>query len=134
MSKQPDPGGETKTTERDWYLVKLSVPWVVNGVDGVQDAINIAISEVGRRIEDASHTRGVDLDVQMVSCPNQTCGTVTEAVLLVAEKALVGLRVEANVRAKDPDHSRQVACRELGKHLEDAPLEPVEVTQSSFDT
>lgn len=132
-SEDPSSMGTTQETEREWYEVTLSVPWIVKGVDGPQDAINIAVAEVGDRTQEADHTRYVNLDIQTVGCVGQSCDATTDAVLLVADMALVGLRIEAVVRAKSPDHSEQVACRELGKHLGDMPLEPYGVSEADVE-
>ncbi|MFC7252013.1 DUF555 domain-containing protein [Halomicroarcula sp. GCM10025324] len=56
------------THAEDWYQVRLTLPWVVPGAPGVQDAINIAVAEVGRRA-DASAVHSADISVQDVACP-----------------------------------------------------------------
>jgi uncharacterized protein (UPF0212 family) len=69
--------------------VTLSVPWLVRGAHAVQDAINIAVSEVGARVSEADspHVDYCDISTQTRSCT--TCGTPIEAVLVVAETAIV---------------------------------------------
>lgn len=103
----------------DWYAVTLSVPWVVKGVTHPQDAINIAVSEVGRRT-DNTKTRNRNIAVQTLACPN--CDGQTEAVLMTADMAMVGLMMNVEVSANSPDHSKQVAKREIGQCLEGIPL------------
>lgn len=113
---------DEQKSEYEWYLVQMTIPWTVNGVDGVQDAINIAISEVGKKTEEA-RTRQNDINVHAISCPNDSCDTKQEAVLLVGEMAMVGLALDTEVQATDVDHSRKVAITELGQYLEDVPIE-----------
>ena len=43
-------------TDAEQYRVTLSIPWLVRGVDSIQDAVNIAVSEVGRRVATAETT------------------------------------------------------------------------------
>ena len=106
----------------------FSLPWIVQGADTPQDAIDIAVSEVGKRIENADgKTRNADLSVQQLHCSE--CGAPTEALLLVAGTALVGLLLTLEVRAASPDTAELVARREIGPHLPDTPLTTVDVVR-----
>jgi uncharacterized protein (UPF0212 family) len=51
------------------YCVTLSVPWLVRGAHAVQDAINIAVSEVGTRVieADTPHVDHCDISIQTLS-------------------------------------------------------------------
>lgn len=113
-------------TEPEQYRVTLSIPWLVRGVDSVQDAVNIAVSEVGRRVATAETTdvSTGEITVQTLSCTN--CGATTEAALVVAETALVGLALECTVAAQSPDDAESTVRRELGSEFEDVPLVPIE--------
>ena len=115
-----------RVTERKQYRVTLSIPWLVRGVDSVQDAVNIAVSEVGRRVATAEtapvSTGGIT--VQTLHCAN--CGATTEAALVVAETALVGLALECTVAARSPEDAESTVRRELGAEFEDIPLVPIE--------
>ncbi|MDX1746817.1 MAG: DUF555 domain-containing protein, partial [Halobacteriales archaeon] len=113
-------------TEREQFRVTLSIPWLVRGVDSVQDAVNIAVSEVGRRVTTAEPTpvSTGEITVQTLSCTN--CGATTEAALVVAETALVGLALECTVTAQSPDDAESTVRRELGSEFEDVPLVPIE--------
>jgi uncharacterized protein (UPF0212 family) len=113
-------------TEREQFRVTLSIPWLVRGVDSVQDAVNIAVSEVGRRVATAETTpvSTGEITVQTLSCTN--CGVTTEAALVVSETALVGLALECTVTAQSPDDAESTVRRELGSEFEDVPLVPIE--------
>ncbi|AZH25943.1 DUF555 domain-containing protein [Haloplanus aerogenes] len=107
------------------YWVTLSVPWLVRGAHAVQDTINIAVSGVGTRVSeaDAPHVDHCDISIQTLSCT--TCGTPMEAVLVVAETALVGLTLECTVTARPTEDAEQTSRRELGTAFDGTPLVPV---------
>jgi len=112
-------------TQHERYRVTLSVPWLVRGAHAVQDAINIAVSEVGTRVSEAAttHVDHCDISIQTLSCT--TCGAPMEAVLVVAETALVGLTLECTVTARSTEDAEQTSRRELGTAFDDTPLVPV---------
>ena len=100
--------------------VTFSLPWVVKGADTPQDAINIAVSEVGKCITDVgSPILDVDLSVQQLSCGS--CRQHTDATLIVSGTALVGLELTAVVEAA-PTDAETVARRRLGPKLPGTPL------------
>lgn len=107
------------TADLDWYQVRLTIPWTVAGAPGPQDAINISVAEVGRRIA-ASAARSSDIAVQDVACPS--CGHEMEAALCAPNYALVVLDVVIEIAARSTEHSQQVAKRELGQRMESIPL------------
>jgi len=103
------------------------MPWIVRGAETAQDAINIAVSEVGKRISAASgRTRNCNIEVQSLGCND--CNSSTEALLLVSKTALVGLFVTLEVQANSPEEAERRARREIGPHLEDTPLTSVDVS------
>jgi uncharacterized protein (UPF0212 family) len=105
----------------------FSASWIVRGVETTQDAINIAVSEVGTRVASAGGAiRYIDITVQQIGC--HSCGTGSEALLLVSETALVGLFLKIVVDAEDPDTAEKIARREVGPHLDNTPLASVDVT------
>lgn len=113
------------TPETDtWFQVQLSIPWVVPGAPGVQDAINIAVAEVGRRAS-ASKARSSDITVQNVACPG--CGHEMEAALCTTRYAMVVLDVLVEIEAESAQQSGRIAKRELGKRMKDIPLTVVDV-------
>ncbi len=108
------------------YTVVFSLGWVVRGAETGQDAINIAVSEVGKRVSSTGgQIRSVDISVQQVLC--NRCGIRSDALLLVSETALIGLFLKIDVDTEDPETAQKVARREVGPHLHNTPLSPVEV-------
>lgn len=110
---------EETTQSEDWYQVRLTLPWVVPGAPGVQDAINIAVAEVGRRA-DASAVRSADISVQDVACPS--CSWEMEAVLCTHGYAMVVLDITVEIAAGSVEESTTLVKRELGSRMKDIPL------------
>jgi len=103
--------------------VALSLPWIVKGAETPQDAINIAVSEVGKHISGVGRPiQRVDLGVQQLSCGG--CRRADDAVLVVSGTALVGLELTAVVEAV-PAAAESVAKRRLGPALPGTPLTAV---------
>ena len=117
----------TSNRDTEWYDVSFSVPWTVHGVSTGQDAINIAVSELGKRVSKTGPTvRNADISVQTVDCA--ACGVETEALLVVSGEALVGLLLTVEVRASSPEDSERIGQRALGEYLPDTPLQVVDVS------
>ena len=112
-------------TEYNQFRVTLSIPWIVQEAQTGQDAINIAVSEAGKRVSesDAPLVHRCDITVQTLSCTS--CGTPMEAVLVIAGTALVGLMLECTVSARSPEDAKQMTRRELGAAFDGTPLVPV---------
>ncbi|HKM41919.1 MAG TPA: DUF555 domain-containing protein, partial [Methanocorpusculum sp.] len=49
------------------YLVTLEAGWTVKNIETVQDAIGIAVSEAGKRLNPSA--KFVDVDVLNMPCP-----------------------------------------------------------------
>ncbi|MCS7121834.1 MAG: DUF555 domain-containing protein [Archaeoglobaceae archaeon] len=108
------------------YLVTLQAAWLVRKAKSPIDAMNIAVAEVGKRLNpDLSNVR---IDVGDTECPK--CGSALKSVFLVANTALVGLVLEMKVfNATSKEHAAKIAKVEIGKRLQDVPLEIVEVSE-----
>ncbi|WP_440991536.1 DUF555 domain-containing protein [Haloarchaeobius baliensis] len=115
--------------EETWFEVQLSVPWVVAGTTGVQDVINIAVSEVGKRVNQTS-ARYSEIVVQDVACPS--CGYEYEAALSTTDFALVVVTVLAQFKAASAEESSRIAKRELGVRMKDIPLTVLGVRRASL--
>jgi uncharacterized protein (UPF0212 family) len=114
----------TPTTDTDWYEVTFSVPWIVHNVTTPQDAINIAVAELGKRIAGAGDAiRNANISVQSAPCGD--CGNEMDVAVVVSGKALVGLLLTVEVRARCPEQSGPVGQRELGPHVPNTPLKLV---------
>ena len=108
------------------HVVVFSLGWVVTGAETGQDAINIAVSEVGKRIgSTGEQIRSVDISVQRLGC--HSCGSGSDALLLVSETALVGLFLEVEVATEDPETAETISRREVGPNLHNTPLDPVDI-------
>jgi len=108
------------------FLVVLESAWVIKDVRSVDDAIGIAISEAGKRLNPS--LKFVDVEAGVIGCPS--CEEVLPCALLVAQTALVGMRMEMKVfKAESSEHAGRIAKSVIGKALRDIPLELVEVEE-----
>ena len=123
LDHKPTDGSDVTTG----YTVVFSVGWVVRGAETGQDAINIAVSEVGKRVGSPGEpVHSVDISVQRIGC--NSCGIGSDALLLVSETALVGLFLEVEVDAEDSESAELIARREVGPQLHNTPLTSVDIT------
>ncbi|MFP4590016.1 MAG: DUF555 domain-containing protein [Halobacteriales archaeon] len=110
------------------YTVLLEAAWLVRDVDQVDDAIGVAVSEAGRRLNDASMGY-VDVDVGVTGCP--VCDAPFDSAYIAADTALVGLALEIDVyNAEDVEHASRIAKKEIGQALRDVPLKVVDVIET----
>jgi len=109
------------------YLVALEAAWLVREVEGSDDAIGVAVSEAGRRLNDADLDY-VEVEVGVTSCP--ACGEGLDASFIAASTALVGLVLEIDVFDVDDEaHAASVAKSEIGGALRDVPIEVIETVE-----
>ena len=88
-------------------------------VRSTDDAVSVAISEAGKRLN-PKH-RYVEVALGSLAC--SACGAEHDAVLVVAGWALVGLTLELTVfNAQSSEHAGRIAKKEVGKALGDIPL------------
>ncbi|MFB6194469.1 MAG: DUF555 domain-containing protein [Halobaculum sp.] len=107
------------------YLVALEAAWLVRDVEGVDDAIGVAVSEAGRRLNEADKEY-VEVNVGGTPCP--ACGEQFDSAFIAASTALVGLSLEIEIyNADSEEHAARIAKSEIGGALRDIPLEVVEV-------
>jgi uncharacterized protein (UPF0212 family) len=105
------------------YYVTLEAAWLVKDVKSVDDAISIAISEAGKRLN--PKLSKVEVAVGSTSCPS--CGELFDSVYLAAKTALVGLIFEIKIiNAENESHAAKIAKSVIGKALHDVPLEVIE--------
>ncbi|MCQ8894250.1 MAG: DUF555 domain-containing protein [Methanolinea sp.] len=106
------------------YCVILEGAYIVRDVPTLDDAVSIAISEAGKRLNPVASY--VDVEVGMLACPY--CEEELNSALIVARTALVGLLFEMKVfSAESPEHAERIARSVIGKALRDVPLEVKEV-------
>ena len=107
------------------FLVGMEAAWLVRDVDSVDDAIGVAVSEAGRRLNSADMDY-VEVDVGATGCP--ACGEPFDSAYIAAETALVGLVLEMRVFNADGErHARRIATSEVGGALKDVPISVVAV-------
>ena len=113
------------------YLVVMEAAWLVRDVDTVDDAIGVAVSESGRRLNDRD-LQYVDFEVGLAECP--ACGEPFDAGFLAASTALVGLVLELTVfNAESAEHAERIAKSEVGGALRNVPLEVIETVADPDD-
>ncbi len=106
------------------YFVTLEAAWLVKDVKSVDDAIGIAISEAGKRLN--PKLSKVEVSIGSMPCP--ACGEIFDSVYMVANTALVGLILEIKIlNAENEEHAAKIAKSVIGKALIDVPLKAVDV-------
>jgi uncharacterized protein (UPF0212 family) len=105
------------------YLVGMEAAWPVRDVESVDDAIGIAVSEAGKRLNDEEMDY-VEVDVGATNCP--ACGEPFDSAFIAADTALVALTLEMTVFDVDSqEHAERIAKSEVGSALRDVPLKVV---------
>ncbi|WP_129115770.1 DUF555 domain-containing protein [Halegenticoccus tardaugens] len=113
------------------YLVAMEAAWLVRDVDGVDDAIGVAVSEAGKRLNQ-KNKEYVEVDVGATGCP--ACGEPFDSAFVAANTALVGLLLEIDVfNADSEEHAARIAKSEVGGALRDVPLAVIEVVETATD-
>jgi len=108
------------------YIVTLEAAWLVKSVESVEDAMNIAISEVGKMLN--PDLNFVEIEVGTTSCP--ACGEAFDSVFMAAGTALVGVLLEMKVYdAESEEHGARIAKSTIGKALRNTPLNVIDVEQ-----
>jgi len=106
------------------YLVSLEAAWVVKDVNTLDDAMGVAISEAGKRLNPKLDY--VEVDVGQRFCPS--CGEIFDSAFLVAKTALVGLVLQMRVfDAESEEHASRIAKSVIGKALKSVPLSVISV-------
>ncbi|QZA89333.1 DUF555 domain-containing protein [Salinarchaeum sp. IM2453] len=109
------------------YLVAMEAAWLVRDVESVDDAIGVAVSEAGKRLNDKDMDY-VEVDVGRTDCP--ACGEPFDSAFIAADTALVGLGLEMKVfNADTQEHAERIAKSEVGGALRDVPLSVVETIE-----
>ncbi|WP_115862636.1 DUF555 domain-containing protein [Halorussus litoreus] len=109
------------------YLVAMEAAWLVRDVEDVDDAIGVAVSEAGKRLNDQDMDY-VEVEVGATGCP--ACGEPFDSAFIAAGTSLVGLLLEMKVfNAEGEEHAQRIAKSEIGGALRDVPLEVVETIE-----
>ena len=108
------------------YNIVIESAWIIRDVKSLDDAIGIAISEAGKRLNPSA--KYVEVDAGFLSCPY--CEETLSSAIVVADTALVGLVLEMKVfRAESKEHAERIAKSVIGKALRDIPLKVLEVQE-----
>ncbi len=109
----------------DYYVV-LEAGWLVKDVKSVEDAMNVAVSEAGKRLNpDKSY-----VEVAVGTTPCTICGEPFDSVFIAANTALVGLLLEIKVyNAENEEHAKRIAKKEIGKALKDVSLKVIDIEE-----
>jgi uncharacterized protein (UPF0212 family) len=106
------------------YTVALEGAWIVEDVEEIEDAVSVAVSEAGKRLNPDKDY--VEVEVGLMNCP--ACSEAFDAACMFAGTALVGLVFEINVyNVETEDHASKIAKQEVGEAIPDVPLEVVDV-------
>ncbi len=107
------------------YNVLLEGAWLVRDVKTDDDAIGVAISEAGKRLNQ-KNMEFVEVEVGQTTCPR--CGEEMDGVILVAGQALVGMLFEMKIfNAENEEHAGRIAKSMIGKALGSIPLKVIEI-------
>ena len=110
------------------YLVAMEAAWLVRDVDDIDDAIGVAVSEAGKRLNDQDKEY-VEVEVGATPCP--ACGEPFDSAFIAADTALVGLLLEIDVfNADSEEHASRIAKSEVGGALRDVPLPVIDVVET----
>jgi len=113
------------------YLVAMEAAWLVRDVEDVDDAIGVAVSEAGKRLNETDK-QYVEVDVGVTPCP--ACGEPFDSAFIAADTALVGLVLEIEVfNADGEEHASRIAKSEVGGALRDVPLSVIDVAETEAD-
>jgi uncharacterized protein (UPF0212 family) len=109
------------------YLVAMEAAWLVRDVENIDDAIGVAVSEAGKRLNEKDMDY-VEVEVGATGCP--ACGEPFDSAFIAADTALVGLVLEMKVfNAENVEHAQRIAKSEVGGALRDVPLNIVETIE-----
>jgi len=113
------------------YLVAMEAAWLVRDVEDVDDAIGVAVSEAGKRLNEQDK-EFVEVEVGATTCP--ACGEPFDSAFIAADTALVGLLLEIEVFDADGEnHASRIAKSEVGGALRDVPLSVVQVVETESE-
>ncbi len=113
------------------YLVAMEAAWLVRDVEDIDDAIGVAVSEAGKRLNE-SDMDYVEVEVGATGCP--ACGEPFDSAFIAADTALVGLVLEIDIfNAESVEHAQRIAKSEVGGALRDVPLKVIEVFETEED-
>jgi uncharacterized protein (UPF0212 family) len=113
------------------YRVVLEAAWLVHDVEDIDDAIGVAVSEAGKRLNEKEMDY-VEVEVGFTECP--ACGEPFDSAFIAADTALVGLMLEMKVfNAESTEHAQRIAKSDIGGALRDVPLTVIDTIETADD-
>lgn len=113
------------------YLVAMEAAWLVRDVNDIDDAIGVAVSEAGKRLNQ-KNLDYVEVEVGVTGCP--ACGEPFDSAFIAADTSLVGLVLEMKVfNADGREHAQRIAKSEVGGALRNVPLTVIETIELEDD-
>lgn len=113
------------------YLVAMEAAWLVRDVKNIDDAIGVAVSEAGKRLNQ-KNLDYVEVEVGVTGCP--ACDEPFDSAFIAANTALVGLVLEIKVfNADSREHAQRIAKSEVGSALRNVPLTVFETIELETD-
>jgi len=110
------------------YTVVLEAAWLVHDVSDIDDAIGVAVSEAGKRLNEEEMDY-VEVEVGFTDCP--ACGEPFDSAFVAADTALVGLVLEMDVfNAESEEHAQRITKSDIGGALRDVPLKVVDTIET----
>ncbi|RRJ30346.1 DUF555 domain-containing protein [Halocatena pleomorpha] len=114
------------------YLVAVEAAWLVRDVESIDDAIGVAVSEAGKRLNETDMDY-VEVEIGATECP--VCGEPFDSAYIAADTALVGLVLEMDVFNVDSkQHAQRVAKSEIGGALRNVPLKVIHTVELESDS
>ncbi len=108
------------------YLVVLEVPIVLKNVGSRDDATNIAISTVGKKLKKVN-LEYVKIEIGASQCPK--CSGLFNSAFVVGKIGLVGIYLSMKVfTAENKTHAENIAKSAIGRALKDVPLKTFDIT------
>ncbi len=109
------------------YRVVLEAAWLVRDVEHVDDAIGVAVSEAGKRLNE-NDLEYVEVEVGFTDCP--ACGEPFDSAFVAADTALVGLVLDVTIfNVESEEHATRIAKSDIGGALRDVPLKVVDAVE-----
>jgi uncharacterized protein (UPF0212 family) len=113
------------------YLVGMEAAWLVRDVENIDDAIGVAVSSAGQRLNEKDLDY-VEVDIGGTQCPY--CGEDFDSGYIAADTALIGLVLEMKVfNADSKQHAQRIAKSEIGGALRNVPLKVLETFELEGD-
>lgn len=106
------------------YKVILEAAWIVKDIKKKEDAISVALSEAGKRLNPKLDY--VNIEIKSVLCSH--CNKNIESVFIVADTSLVGLLLDIKIyNAESEEHASRISKYVIGKAFRNIPLKVISI-------